>query len=767
MQTKDDLIRSLVHWLAQGKLDAQQVLPALQQLAEPSTPPCSLLELLESLASKPEPGWGPLQRHLRETCWRLALNANASRTNGRVPEKEATLALLGLPWNAPLQWRAGLSTESVESALRAAEDWLLVQAHGNEAPVTRDLVRNHVRRAAVAAVKQLQACGGILEAGWLQVGSAESTPSWPQQVLETLRQQLDQLKSADTARAEQAVAQKRVPLPEEVNEAAALEHWRRRWQQASDDAGRRSLLDLLCSWPSAQAAATILEVAQPGWMQERAQLILTLRFGKAWLNSWNAWRQWLAQADREWQQEASALAALARANAPAVLWLWFHTIDSPDPATLQWLQDRMVERLRADCWQRFAARWTSQIPANERICFGLPAEIVPSPSEAPPVIVQPRATDAGTTAPAPAPARQRRAEPPPLPASAAPPPPLPTAPERPPAAPRGPSIWEEHIQPFFAANWYFLAGIGMVIVGSSLVAFYTWDKHWLVRYTIMPALLAFFTWTLARVGQWIEQRGAQFKATGATLRGAAIGLLPVNFMAMGLLSGDPGVARKGLAMSVMALFYLGFFGWGLRRWCGAVHPALSNGLGGALLLLNALVAVGPLARTLGGVQGESLVVAHGGGIPCGVLPRGRGSGLVFPPDADPRAGRGETGAVVCGGDAGPDLPAGVRLGARLHAAHAARSHTYAPAMILAGWLVLFAERCGAAVSAGPRQHGAESFLGFALVLLGLLMGAAQPQVRILAFRPGGSGVAVAGAAARASAPLLGGVDSVCRSAARR
>src|SRR2546425_11410114 len=142
----------------------------------------------------------------------------------------------------------------------------------------------------------------------------------------------------------------------------------------------------------------------------------------------------------------------------------------------------------------------------------------------------------------------------------------------------------------------------MVILGSSLLAYYTWDNLWLCRYTIMPALLALFTWSLAGVGSWIEKKGSEFKSTAAILRGAAIGLLPINFMAMALLSADEKVPQKGPALLVMAAIYLSVFGWGLRRWCAAVEPALKNLLAGSLLLLNVLVTVGPLARTVGHFQ---------------------------------------------------------------------------------------------------------------------------------------------------------------------
>src|SRR5262249_52805688 len=101
--------------------------------------------------------------------------------------------------------------------------------------------------------------------------------------------------------------------------------------------------------------------------------------------------------------------------------------------------------------------------------------------------------------------------------------------------------------------------------------------------------------------------------------GAAIGLLPINFMAMALLSADEKVPQKGPALLAMALIYLSVFGWGLRRWCAAVEPSLGNVLGGALLFLNALVAVGPFGRTVGHLEGASLLLCLGSGFYLGFL----------------------------------------------------------------------------------------------------------------------------------------------------
>ena len=53
------------------------------------------------------------------------------------------------------------------------------------------------------------------------------------------------------------------------------------------------------------------------------------------------------------------------------------------------------------------------------------------------------------------------------------------------------------LRPFLLDNWHFAMGALMVVVGSSLFAYFTWNRHWLVRYTVLPVLLASFTATLA------------------------------------------------------------------------------------------------------------------------------------------------------------------------------------------------------------------------------------------------------------------------------
>ena len=65
--------------------------------------------------------------------------------------------------------------------------------------------------------------------------------------------------------------------------------------------------------------------------------------------------------------------------------------------------------------------------------------------------------------------------------------------------------------------------------------------------------------------------------------------------------------------------------------------------------------------------------------------------------------------------------------------HLPRISTYAPMVILAGGLVLLIERRALQLRDREERHGGESFIGFALILLGVLMGATEPHIRIFSF----------------------------------
>ncbi len=310
----------------------------------------------------------------------------------------------------------------------------------------------------------------------------------------------------------------------------------------------------------------------------------------------------------------------------------------------------------------------------------------------------------------------------------------PVAPPKPPE-PEGPSLWDEHLLPFFAGNWPMLTGIAMVVAGSSLLAYYTWDKHWLVRYTVLPVLLAGFTSALARIGTWIEKRDALLKGTADMLRGASVALLPANFMAVALLARDPQVTHKEILLPIFTLLYIAAAGRGLRRWCAAVHEPLGGTLALTLLGLNALVLLGPFLLTY---APQGLVwVLLGAGFHAGFLLMAWTIARFVKDELTPKLS--EEGRVPW--FLGVTLATTyiqVFLWVHGYLRYLPPAHAYSCLVVVAGGLVLFAEQCARGRGEGAKVYGKDSFIGYALILLGLFMGASHPEVRTLSLALAGA-----------------------------
>ena len=302
-----------------------------------------------------------------------------------------------------------------------------------------------------------------------------------------------------------------------------------------------------------------------------------------------------------------------------------------------------------------------------------------------------------------------------------------------PPGPKKPSVWRTHLRPFFADNWYIFAGLLMLVAGCSIVAFYTWDRHWLWRYTLMPALLGGFTFGLAGLGRWLEGQAGDFKGTAASLRCAAIGLLPVNFMTVAFLADDQQVQQvPGWVWFILlaAAVYLALFGWGLRRWCTAVYPPVGVVLGGTLLSLNSLVILRPVAETF--ASSDNIPLVLGVGFYLGflavvlVIASFTTKHLTFQLADDKRVSWFVGGTLVI---------TLLQVFAWVHASlgKLPQPHTYSAMMVMAGGLVLFVERRVLALREDPARHTTESFLGFALIFLGCLLAQGESWARVIAF----------------------------------
>ncbi|MBI2192315.1 MAG: hypothetical protein HYU36_10055 [Planctomycetes bacterium] len=724
----EELVHALVRHLASGQLQAHHVLPAIQRLCQKESPPASIPALLSQLEGDSDPDIQKLVRHLHDVRRIEALRFNRLRREGNAKPAEFQIVIGDLPLDAPLGWKTSAdSLRAFQTAFSLLRDHLFLS--GREQPPPR--ITGTVEKKFLEAMEALSRPPSV----FFGLSLPELASALTLKIGDTrpdLRQALEIFSTRTTSSGDQQVgsAEALLDRPEAwlsqpLDEESVLRALRVRLEKAEGREEQKKLLDMACTWPTSHAASLLLDRAQETWADERVSLILALRFGQPAIVGWNAWQSWLREQVLQAKAGMDTVEQLVRSRPGEALLLWCHGRPDCGPALVRGLERWCREEGEPMSVGEFVRRWGEALSSEERTALtGAPQRMHPAASAsapAPPIaavqsVSTPEVHDQARAAHFPAPPVR----------SGAPPPPSPV-----------PTLWDTHIVPFLVENWYMVAGIAMVIVGSSLLAYYTWDKHWLVRYTVMPALLGLFTASLARAGGWIERKDSSFRGTAATLRGAAIGLLPINFMAVALLAHDEQVSHRVFAVPFMGVLYVLLFGWGLKAWCSAVHPALGWLLGGILLLLNGLVTVGPLTRAISSSSGgEQLALITAGfhlgfaGLAWAVV---RFSRRVLTRDlVEEKTVPWFFGATL--------VATFIQVFAWVHATlrDFPRPSAYAAMTILTGWLVLFVERRGLELRDDKEAHGAESFLGFAFVICGVLMGASDPLMRLLVFALSGT-----------------------------
>jgi hypothetical protein len=729
---REELIRQLAVSVAAGTLDASEALPAIRDLAGAAPAKLDLLAAMQRLAS---PALQPLIDRTGNDClaaarrWREALLAGE-------PVPDATRReLAGLPatiegWADPARAAARLA-----EAVRLLRDRLWLDKRlDRDAAFTRTLEQS--LEAACARLLEMPAVWEIVRPREVTLVALRSAGDPVQRAtLETLLRAIDKDEERQRAAAARAIDTGE-PLGS-FDAPAHLELIAARCRASSQAEVRRRLLDALVAAQNEHAIPQIRAACREPWEKKRAAIALTLRFGEPFGLDWSLWDGWLAEQDT---RRAQCRAAAFPFDPLELLLLWTAHA-KVDASTAGRLREACRSKQASIGAEQFVERWQNALSPAET------AVLLRGGSRPAPTAAATAAAAAEPAAPATPAALRRTPEPPSRPPqeppAGAPDTPAPerarpvaepaaVAPPPQPPAPPGPSLWRDHLQGFFAENGYMAAGVLMVVLGSSLLAYFTWDKHWLVRYTIMPSLLGLFTFALAEGARWIEKRDESFRGTGATLRGAAIALLPANFMAVALLAGDPEVTLKAAAVPTMAVAYLSVFGWGLARWCRAVHPALGGALGASLLAINALVLLRPSVGALAGVLTPDALRL--------LLAAGFHAGFALLAVAIVRLGRGVLTRELLLERRVPWF-ALAALGVTYLEVFAwvygsLRSfpppHMYAVVTVLAGALVLFVERRFLLLASEAGPQAAESFLGYAIVLLGILMGAGEPYVRIAA-----------------------------------
>ena len=719
----NDIISALARKMASGELSYEHVLPVIRKLSENEEFVISDSELFETLQQL---SGEPVRELIEEIGITLRSEAlkyyNLKQADSPVP-LNLSEKLNDFPLDDISTWqnRADILLE-LNKALKCFRDYSFILKYQGKVPKIQKSLKSELDKISCKAVSMPE-WGHVFSRKFFDctIENIPSEYSNSHLVTGVLRQQFENSEFQTRVRIINALDELSKPLPENIDECLVLDIISERYASADDKNMKKALLDIICTWKTDSVVPVLNSLNNDSWGKERASVIFTLRFGQPDIENWAGWLEWLNKNNGEYNKFIDEIKKFSDRYSEFIIALWYLTLKGQNPLVREFLVELCKDKIGKITPEEFVEKYSTILEADERdIILGKfpskeknvePPATVPVSSPPPLNSVEPVAVSKPIPEPQ---AEKEKVEP----------------------KVAKPSLWEDHIQPFFAENWYMIAGIFMVIVGSSLLAFYTWDKHWLVPYTIMPLLLAFFTAGLAGTGSWVEKRGKEFLNMAAMLRGAAIGLLPVNFMAVALLSNDVRVSHKIIIVPLMGIIYILLGGWGLKRWCSAMHKALRKLLGITLLLLNSLVIIGPLAKAFKSIEsgGLNLILGTGfyfgfGAMAFAVIKFTKN--ILDRPMASEKRIPWFFGATL--------LITFLQVFAWVHGylGYLPQVYTYAPMVILAGGLVLFVEKRSLQLKGTSGMHEMESFLGFALIFLGVLMGAPHSGIRILSLELAG------------------------------
>ncbi|MDP7739897.1 MAG: hypothetical protein QGF67_00550 [Lentisphaeria bacterium] len=680
-ERRNELTRLLLQHLRSGTVNLADVRPVLEELLPGAPPP--LAELHELLDDDPSPAI----RQLRQAIFQQML-AGARQCHERTvagDPADATPQQLGLPANVHLGWRNEKEVLPVVHAVtNCLRDTLFLDS--------RDGLHELQIRIDGYFQDSLQSYFR-LPSRWHGFEPAAVAGEFEQPVAALAAQR----RQAALTRVTQAVDALPAPVPVDVDEQLLMTELKSRFTAATTRAEQRELLDVALCWPGDIAAGVIRDLCLEEWAQCRAVLMLAMRFGRAEIDHWTAAVRWLDEQIAVRNNRLQSRRLKYDEAAPYLLFLWSIDEDDQESELSLALHDELKQRAAAYDVGKFVAVWHDYMsPAELNLLTGRrPGEMT-------------AAVDAGQAGVADVADDNE---------------------QRPPDGADAPAFWAEHIRPLLHENWYMVVGLVMVIFGASLLAYFTWDKHWLMRYTIMPALLAGLTIGFAESGGWLQRRFAELRGTAIMIRAAAIGLLPVNFMAVALLSNDSQVATHARwALPVMMLVYMTVFGWGLIRWCRAVHQPSAGRLYPALLALNVIVPAGASSRFFHVAEG-TVVILLGVLLYLGFIVL---AGTIRSFAQKQLTREMIIGRLIPWFVGGVLVLTYVEVFAWVHwVLHLVpQASHYAVLAVLAGGLIMLVERQYHRKLNSDVPYLPESFIGYAAIIVGILMGLGDQYVRI-------------------------------------
>ena len=150
---REDLVRSLIHYVAAGKLDARVVDQVLRSLGGGEAPPAAGGDLLEALLELQGPSARLLTAQLRDARRKDALAHYGFRSKNQPVPEELRNSLRDLPAELPLGWRTSENAPvRIRRAVAVLADRLFFDAHRDKAPALGVALEKQYQEAVALAL---------------------------------------------------------------------------------------------------------------------------------------------------------------------------------------------------------------------------------------------------------------------------------------------------------------------------------------------------------------------------------------------------------------------------------------------------------------------------------------------------------------------------------------------------------------------------------------------------------------------------------------
>ncbi len=690
--------------LSETPIPADSVLRIVNGLIDESTQKLTLPALLDELRAAKLPEFASLRKEIQGMRRNDALAIHGKETPGAILEDLP--ASISKGWQPPrIPVGADLTAEVLLRDIR------LIETRGaNFTKIHQNLEWKLRQRAECAPELSNQELWDAL--------SAVSASGLDLSVSEEIEKKNSQLQSGSAARIETALTTGEINVLEK-EDIAPFELRLSDLLNENTEVIDTHVLDLLLCWPNPTFCGAISDLSLTPDQQDRAALILHARFGQPMMESWAQWCQWLKH--QKTPKRSSQFHSPSLEEAATILIPWGIQKEL-SPESISSLQTVFTPSLVFD----FLTRHRPQISEDEKAYFSTELtendEVIPVAEILPNETADHSVTDNVTESIPTQEPTSAYLEATPAPKS------IPSK-RKPIEEPVRTSFWESHLQPALTENWYVFAGIAMVLVGATLLAYYTWEKAWWVRYTIMPTLLATFTCTLAWIGNWVLGKGEEFRSISSMLYGAAVGLLPVNFMVIPLLAADQSVPNNGFLALLLGSVYLILFGRACKRWCDMISPEISLPTALPVICMNLLLFLPPLIAP---IFDENNVPAFviGAGFHIAIIWIAYSLKQIF-------ASESTNFKALFRFFIGCQLLTLVETFIWSHTLleRVPSASNYGQLVIFVGWLAWQVELH---IRRGSERYHVESFVGFACIFMGILLAAPDPALRIAAFITSGA-----------------------------